>query len=93
MPRDAVTFGDLIGKLDMLSVECAKCGRGGRYSVHRLVLEHGRDGRLTDWLYALTKDCPRKNSPGLSDPCGARMPDLLRLAGRGDSGPDAASPG
>jgi hypothetical protein len=29
MPRDAaIIFGDLIGKLDVLRVECPKCGRG-----------------------------------------------------------------
>jgi hypothetical protein len=28
MPRDgAITFGDLIGKLDMLRIELPKCGR------------------------------------------------------------------
>jgi hypothetical protein len=32
MPRDgAIIFGDLIGKLDVLQVECVKCGRKGRY--------------------------------------------------------------
>jgi hypothetical protein len=31
MPREgAIIFGDLIGKLDMLRVECLKCGRAGR---------------------------------------------------------------
>jgi hypothetical protein len=93
MPRDgSVTFGDLLGKLDTLRVTCDKCGRGGRYSVRRLALAHGHDGRLTDWLADLTRDCWRRTSPGLSDPCGARCPDLLKL-GRlgGDPGaPDAA---
>jgi hypothetical protein len=63
------------------AVTCDKCGRGGRYSVRRLALEHGRDGRLTDWLSDVTKDCPRKASPGLADPCGAQIPDLLRRDG------------
>ncbi|HEX9322815.1 MAG TPA: hypothetical protein VF913_11930 [Xanthobacteraceae bacterium] len=32
IPRDgAIIFGDLIGKLDGLRIECAKCGRSGRY--------------------------------------------------------------
>jgi hypothetical protein len=36
MPRDgARTFGDLIGKLDVLRIECAKCSRAGRYHVAR----------------------------------------------------------
>ena len=42
----------------------------------------GWDGRLTDWLYGLTKDCLRKQSPGLSDPCGAHLPDLPTLFNR-----------
>ncbi len=34
MPRDgSLTPVDLIGKLDVLRVECEKCGRKGRYRV------------------------------------------------------------
>jgi hypothetical protein len=32
MPRDgAIIFNDLIGKLEVLRIECQKCGRVGRY--------------------------------------------------------------
>jgi hypothetical protein len=38
MPRHgAITFRDLIGKLDVPRVECEKCGRTGQYSVRRLI--------------------------------------------------------
>jgi hypothetical protein len=38
MPREgAIIFRDLVGKLDVLNVECAKCGRRGRYHLHRLI--------------------------------------------------------
>jgi len=31
VPRDgAIIFGDLIGKLGVLRIECAKCGRSGQ---------------------------------------------------------------
>jgi hypothetical protein len=34
MPRDgAIIFDDLIGKLDVLYVQCGKCGQAGRYRV------------------------------------------------------------
>jgi hypothetical protein len=34
MPRDgSLTPADLIGKLEVLRVECEKCGRSGRYRV------------------------------------------------------------
>ena len=80
MPRDGcLTPRDLAGKLDVLRVECEKCGRAGSYPAMKLGETIGWDGKLTDWLYGLTKDCPRKRSPGLSDPCGARCPDLPKV--------------
>ena len=42
MPRDgAIIFRDIVGKLDVLRVECAKCGRRGRYHLHRLIERYG----------------------------------------------------
>ena len=91
MPQHgSVTFGDLLGKLEVLRVTCDKCERAGLYRVAKLVLQHGHDGKITDWLHELTKDCARKSSPGLSDPCAARMPDLLKLSRPGPGGNDAA---
>jgi hypothetical protein len=65
MPRnDSLTPRDLADKgLHVLRVECSKCGRSGRYRVTTLAKTIGPHGKLTDWLYSLTKDCPRKNSP------------------------------
>jgi hypothetical protein len=66
----------LAGKLDVLAVTCEKCGRAGRYRVTTLPETVGWDGKLTDWLHGVTRDCPRKQSPGLSELCGARYPQL-----------------
>jgi hypothetical protein len=44
----------------VLVVACEKCGCSGRYRIPRLAEQIGWDGKLTDWLYDLTKDCPRK---------------------------------
>jgi hypothetical protein len=42
MPRDgAVIFSDLVGKLDVLRVSCAKCGRNGSYRLNRLIEDRG----------------------------------------------------
>jgi hypothetical protein len=47
MPRDgAIIFGDLIGKLDMLRVECPKCGRVGQYRLADLLMRYGRAEKL-----------------------------------------------
>jgi predicted nucleic acid-binding Zn ribbon protein len=69
----AIIFRDLVGKLDVPNVECDKCGRRGRYHVHRLVERYGIDAKLFDWSDA---DCPRKQARSLNDQCGARCPDL-----------------
>jgi hypothetical protein len=60
MPRDgAITFSDLIGKLDVLQVACDKCGRKGRYAVARLIEQRGPDAKVIDWLAEITAECPK----------------------------------
>jgi len=76
----ARTFGDLIGQLDHLEIVCPKCDRLGRYLVHRLAMQHGPDFKLPDWIALMTRDCPRRRSPGLADACAAQCPGLLGLA-------------
>jgi hypothetical protein len=66
-------------KLDMLHVSCTKCGRKGRYSIRWLIEDHGRDGKVTDWLAGITADCPKKQSIDMADQCGAQCPDLPRV--------------
>jgi hypothetical protein len=80
MPRDnATTFGDLIGKLDVLRVGCEKCGRTGRYPLDRLIEQRGADGTILDFLAELSADCPRRIAGKISDRCGALCPDLPRV--------------
>ena len=52
MPRDgAIIFRDLVGKLDVLNVECDKCGRRGRYRLARLIERYGIDARKARMPY------------------------------------------
>jgi len=47
VPRDgAIIFSDLIGKLDVLRVECPKCGRAGRYHLAALIRRYGQNEKL-----------------------------------------------
>ena len=76
MPHEgAIIFRDLIGKLDVLNIECEKCGRRGRYHLHRLIERYGMDAKLFDWSDEITADCPRKQAKNLNDICGARCPE------------------
>jgi hypothetical protein len=42
----AIIFRDIVGKLDVLRIECDKCGRRSRYRVDRLVKKYGIDAKL-----------------------------------------------
>jgi hypothetical protein len=80
MPREgAVIFRDLIGKLDILHVECENCGRRGRYHLDRLIERYGIEAKLFDWTDEISADCPRKQAMNLNDICGARCPDLPKV--------------
>jgi hypothetical protein len=80
MPRDgAIIFRDLVGKFDVLNVECAKFDRRGRYRLDRLIEKYGIDAKLFDWSDEITADCPRKQARNLNDQCGARCPDLPKM--------------
>jgi hypothetical protein len=58
----------------------AKCGRGVRYPLDRLIAliaQYGIDAKLFDW--EPEANCPRKVARNERDPCGARCPDLSRV--------------
>jgi hypothetical protein len=80
VPRSgAIIFGDLIGKLDMLRIECPKCGRSGRYRLADLIIRYGRDEKLFAFTAEITANCARKQARSDSDPCGAICPDLPKV--------------
>jgi hypothetical protein len=80
MPREgAIIFRDLVGILDVLNVECDKCGRRGRYHLDRLIERYGVDAKPFDWTDEIAADCPRKQAMSLNDICGARCPDLPKV--------------
>jgi hypothetical protein len=72
-----IIFRDLVGKFDVLRVECDKCGRRGRYRLDRLIEQYGLDAKLFDW--EPEADCPRKVARNEHDPCGSRCPDLSKV--------------
>jgi hypothetical protein len=75
----ALTFGDLVGRLDVLRVACSKCERRGQYSVARLIERYGADAGMPDWKDAISADCPLRAQPAGLDLCGAHFPDLPKV--------------
>ena len=63
MPRDgALTLSDVLSPT--LSIVCEPCNRHGRYSVARLLEEHG-DAKLTDLLQARSLTAPKARSASI----------------------------
>jgi hypothetical protein len=80
MPRDgAIIFRDLVGKLDVLKIECDKCGRRRRYHLHRLIERYGVDAKLFDWSEEITPDCLRRQARNLNDQVRRPCPDLPKV--------------
>jgi hypothetical protein len=74
MPRDgALVLSDL--RQPTLSIVCEPCARRGRYSVAKLMTEHG-DAKLTDLLLTLAA-CPKARSASIHDRCKAVYGQLL----------------
>ena len=68
MPREGgLTLSDL--RSPTLSIVCESCGRRGRYSVARLVEEHG-DAKLTELLVTLA-NCQKARPTSVHDRCKA----------------------
>ena len=57
MSRTYLTFGDIAGKLHMMCIECTWCRRKGRYSVAKLIAQHGHRGNMS-----LRGDCAKRNA-------------------------------
>ena len=77
--RSYLIFGDIEGKLDVLSVECTKCARKGRYSVRRLVEKYGRKANMMKWKEQLNGDCPRRDARSMHERCDLICPDLPKV--------------
>jgi hypothetical protein len=74
MPRDgALILSDL--RQPVLSIVCEPCRRRGRYSVAKLMEQHG-DAKLTDLLLTLAA-CPKARSASIHDRCKAVYGQLL----------------
>ena len=78
-PHKAITYGDLVGKLGAVRIECVKCGRSGQYRLAVLIAKYGRGKKLFTWIDELTADCPHKLAKNPNDPCGATCPDLPKV--------------
>jgi hypothetical protein len=62
-----------------LSIECAQCGRFGRYNVAQLIERHGGDMKMPDLRHVLA-NCPKARSHSIHDRCRVRYGEDSRLS-------------
>jgi hypothetical protein len=74
MPHGSYSLAEAAARLNMLRLECAKCGRAGRYHIDRLIERCGPDIALPDLRHELAQ-CPRRGNMG--DPCQVSYSDRL----------------
>jgi hypothetical protein len=73
----AITFGEIAEHLPMITVQCDRCGRHGRYRADILIAKYGAGASTTPLQNDLTKDRPEKNDPHYPfGKCAPMMPDL-----------------
>jgi hypothetical protein len=75
----AITLAAVAAKTDTLVVACSRCERAGRYSLHTLIINHGRRFGIPSLLAKLAGDCPKRKSVRAYDLCGIHCPDLSAL--------------
>lgn len=74
------TFGDLVGKVATVEVDCAKCSRRGRYRLDKLIERYGAGHAMTEWRDEITADCPLRHEITQSNYCqGGRFQQLSEL--------------
>ena len=75
MRDDAVTLGDLAGRIAILEIMCSRCERRGRLRVNQLIAQYG-DAELPELRLTLAGDCPKAAVVSISDQCDIFFPQL-----------------
>ena len=78
MRGDAITLGDLAGRITLLEIACRRCERRGRLRVDQLLERHGDMG-LPELGDVLRSDCPQREAAAIGERCSVYYPQLLRL--------------
>jgi len=72
---DAVTLGDLAGKIVMLEVACRRCESCGQLRLDRLIEQSGHM-RLPEQRLILPGDYPQAEATSIGERCSVYFPQL-----------------
>jgi hypothetical protein len=74
----SVSLAIIATHIDMLEIRCTRCARAGRYSVARLIEQHGKAMLLPDLRMDLAKGCDHADGHDY-DRCDVYFPQLADL--------------
>ena len=77
--KGAITLGDVAARTALLDVACRRCIRQGRYSMARLVREHGPDTPLWQAFTGINDNCLEKDNRAAGEACSIHWPQLSDL--------------
>jgi hypothetical protein len=77
MPEKPKTLAEF--KLPHMVLRCAQCGRKGCYNVARLVVNHGADMTIRDFIEMIGRSCHRWTNPTERQRCGLGCDALIYM--------------
>ncbi|MEY9782255.1 hypothetical protein [Sinorhizobium fredii] len=77
MPEKLKTLAEF--KLPHMILNCAQCGRKGRYNVARLIERHGPDMPICNFIAMIGRTCPRWVNQTERQACGLGCDALVYM--------------
>ena len=81
--KGSILLGEVATHLATVDISCNFCPRRGTANVGRLMQEHGPSMPIPELLRLLSADCPRRQAARIAEPCGANLPQLAIIFGKG----------
>ena len=72
--RGYISLGEIAQRLNVLVIQCDRCGRRGQYPLRKLIAKYGADASIEPLQNDITADCPR-SIPMTAGEIGAMMKD------------------
>ena len=76
-----ISLGRIAERLNVLVVQCDRCGHRGQYPLWKLMVKYGADASIEPLQNEITAECPRRNDQTveLGDGCAPLCQDLSKI--------------
>jgi hypothetical protein len=76
-----ISLGRIAERLNVLVVQCDRCGRRRQYPLWKLIVKYGADASIEPLQNEITAECPRRTDPTVEPGigCAPLCPDLSKV--------------